>query len=276
MCSSLSASILALALPISASCSISTGLGGMRRSFGSSILLFSEDGDCALELDEFVLEHAVLDFDVFQQLLEVLTGPLVLALPLIGDLLLLHHDLVGALFLMSMCLFGFQQLILKLGHLDVALVREFVHSIMINDLQSVEFTDGRILLISDRVDQLSQSLVLSEVSFIVTHVSIQLDLDLVHFDLGVLSLVAHGFNFFPLLVALGDEFTIVFAVLHLGLLDSSSVILIFLVGFFFEVSPLAHHAIKLLFKAFALDLVSLLEIDGIGEANLQLGDLIIS
>ena len=79
-----------------------------------------------------------------------------------------------------------------------------------------------------------------------------------------------------MLVTFGDEFTIVFAVFHLGLLDSFCVILIFLVGIFFEVSPLTHHAVKLLFKAFALDLVSLLEIDGIREANFQLGDLIIS
>ena len=60
-----------------------------------------------------------------------------LLLPLLSDLLLLDHDLIGTLFVAFVTLLGFQELILEVGHLDVALIVKLVDSAMENDLESV-------------------------------------------------------------------------------------------------------------------------------------------
>ena len=60
-----------------------------------------------------------------------------LFLPLFSDLLLLDHDLIGTLFVAFVALLGLQELVLKVGHLDVALIIELIDAAMENDLESV-------------------------------------------------------------------------------------------------------------------------------------------
>lgn len=92
----------------------------------------------ALQLDNFVLEHSVLDLEVLQRFLEELACLLVLAFPFVNYLLLLDHDLVSAFLGMPVLFFLLQELVLELGNLDVALVIELVDSVMVDDLEPVQ------------------------------------------------------------------------------------------------------------------------------------------
>ena len=60
-----------------------------------------------------------------------------LLLPLLSDLLLLDHDLISTLFVALVALLGFQELVLEVRDLDVALIVKLVDSAMENDLESV-------------------------------------------------------------------------------------------------------------------------------------------
>ena len=60
-----------------------------------------------------------------------------LLLPLLSDLLLLDHDLIGAFLVAFVTLLGLQELVLEVGHLDVALIIELIDSAMENDLETV-------------------------------------------------------------------------------------------------------------------------------------------
>ena len=56
-----------------------------------------------------------------------------LLLPLLCDLLLLDHDLISTLFVAFVALLGFQELVLEVSDLDVALIVEFINAAMEND-----------------------------------------------------------------------------------------------------------------------------------------------
>ena len=57
-----------------------------------------------------------------------------------------------------------------MGHFDVALVIELIHTSVEDDFESIKFRCSTFLLISKLVDQLSKSLVVIEVAFVVAHV----------------------------------------------------------------------------------------------------------
>ena len=99
-----------------------------------------------------VLESSILNLQVLVELLKVLNSGLVLILPLFDNFLLLDHDLISSLFSVSVLFLGLKQLVFKLSDLDVAVVGQFVDFFVVNDLQSIELTDGSVLFISDGID----------------------------------------------------------------------------------------------------------------------------
>ena len=99
-----------------------------------------------------VLESSILNLQVLVELLKVLNCRLVLILPLFDNFLLLDHDLISSLFSVSVFFLGLKQLVFKLSDLDVAVVVQFVDFFVVNDLQSIELTDGSVFLISDGID----------------------------------------------------------------------------------------------------------------------------
>ena len=119
-----------------------------------------------------VLESSILNLQVLVELLEVFDSGLVLSLPLFYNLLLLDHDLVSSLLSVPVLLLCLQQLVLKLSDLDVAVVVQFIDSVVVNHLQSIQLTDRSVLLVSDGIDQFSQSLVFYKVPIVVLHVPI--------------------------------------------------------------------------------------------------------
>ena len=75
-----------------------------------------------------------------------------LLLPLLCDLLLLDHDLISTLFGAFVALFGFQELVLEVSDLDVALIVEFIYAAMENDLESVQFRHGALFFVPKLVN----------------------------------------------------------------------------------------------------------------------------
>lgn len=210
-----------------------------------------------------VLESSILNLQVLVELLKVLNSGLVLGLPLFHNFLLLYHDLVSSLFSVPVLLLGLKQLVFKLSDLDVAIVVQFIDSVVVNHLQSVQLTDRSILLISDGVDQFSEPLVFDKVPIVVLHVPVQLDLELMHLNFSVLSLCSHGLYFFSLLLALVDERPVVLLILHLALVNLLRVLLILLVGLLLEVSPLVDHFVQLLLEGVSLNFLLFLLVQGI-------------
>ena len=117
-----------------------------------------------------------------------------LLLPLLSDLLLLNHDGVGALLVALVALFVLEQLILQVGNLDVALVIQLVNPSMEDNLQSVQLRYGTFLLITQLVDELSQTVVVVEVSLVVPHVRVQFDLLFVLENSGLLPFIFDSFE----------------------------------------------------------------------------------
>ena len=99
-----------------------------------------------------------------------------LLLPLLSDLFLLDHDLIGTLLVAFVALFGLQELVLEVGHLYVALIVELIDATMENDLESVQFRHGALLFVPELVNQLSKTLIVVKVALVFTHVRIQLHL----------------------------------------------------------------------------------------------------
>ena len=88
-------------------------------------------------MDLLVGEVAVFNLNLFERpIVEADSVPMLL-LPLLGDFLLLNHDSVGALLVAFMTLLCFEELILKVGHLDVALIVQLVDAAVENNLQTV-------------------------------------------------------------------------------------------------------------------------------------------
>ena len=94
--------------------------------------------DLTLELDDFVRQVPVLDLKLLQgPVVETHSVP-VLLLPLLRNLLLLDHHSVSALFVALVSLFRLKELVLEVGHLDIALVVELVDAAVEDDLETVE------------------------------------------------------------------------------------------------------------------------------------------
>ena len=95
-----------------------------------------------------------------------------LLLPFIDDFLLLSHYFISALLRMPVLLLLLQELIFDLSQFDIALVSELIDSIVIDYFEPVKLRYGRVLLVPDRIDQLTLPLVLDEVPIVVAHVAI--------------------------------------------------------------------------------------------------------
>ena len=110
-------------------------------------------------------------------------------LPLLSDLLLLDHDLIGSLLVAFMALLGLQELILEMGHLDVAFIVQFIDTAVENDLEPIQFRHSALLFVPKLVDQLSKTLIVVKVALILTHVRVQLHLLFLLHDCCLLFLV---------------------------------------------------------------------------------------
>ena len=69
---------------------------------------------------------------MLERLFEKLTSLFVLIFPLVNNLLLLDHDLVGSLLFGSVLLLGLQELVLQLGDFYVAVIVKFVHAVVVD------------------------------------------------------------------------------------------------------------------------------------------------
>ena len=65
-------------------------------------------------------------------------------------------------------------------------------------------------------------------------------------------------------------------IFHFGLIDLFAVLLVFLVGFFLEVTPLIEYFVELLLKTVTLNFLLVLSIQRIREFDFELSDFIIS
>ena len=184
-----------------------------------------------------------------------------LLLPLVCDFLLLDHDLVRAFLGMPVLFFLLQELVFKLGYLDVAFVVELVDSVVVDHFEPVQLRYGCVLLITDGVDKFTQPFVFYEVPIVVAHVAVELDLELMHLDLRILALVPHGLDLFSLLLALVDEPSIVLRVLQLSLIDLLAIVLILLVCVLLEITPLVNHFVQLFLQAISFNLLRLLRVE---------------
>ena len=135
-----------------------------------------------------------------------------LLLPLLSDFLLLDHDLVSTLLITFVPLFGFEKLILQMGHLNITLIVQLVDSSMEHNLEAVQLRDGALFLVTKLIDELSQTLIVVKVALIVAHVAIKLDLLLMSKDSSLLSLILDLLKLFfeafiRRLASLGSRFT---------------------------------------------------------------------
>lgn len=96
----------------------------------------------------------------------------VLLFPLFGDLLLLNHHGVRSLFVTLVPLLGLEELILQVSYLNIAFVVKLVNTAVEDDLQAVQLGDGTLLLVSQLVDQLSQTVIVVEVALVVAHIGV--------------------------------------------------------------------------------------------------------
>ena len=95
---------------------------------------------------------------------------LVLNLPLLSDLFLADQRCVGPLLVSFVPLFGFEECILEMGKLYVALIINFVDSTVEYDLEPTVLAERLLPLISELVNKLAQPLVIVEVSLVVSHI----------------------------------------------------------------------------------------------------------
>lgn len=65
-------------------------------------------------------------------------------------------------------------------------------------------------------------------------------------------------------------------IFHFGLIDLFAVLLVFLVGFFLEVTPLIEYFVELLLKTVTFNFLLVLSIQRIREFDFELSDFIIS
>ena len=138
-----------------------------------------------------VAEEAVLDLDLLEAAVVEADRVPVFFLPLLSNFLLRYHHAVGSLLVTLVPFLGFKELVFEMGNLDVAFVVELVDTAMEDDLESVQLRDSALFLVSQLVDELAEALVVVEVTFVVTHVGVKLDLLLVLEDRRLLPLILH-------------------------------------------------------------------------------------
>jgi len=80
---------------------------------------------------------AILNLKLLEAAVVVADCVAVLVLPLLGDLLLLDHHVICALFVALVPLLRFEKLVFQVGYFDVALVVELVYSAMKDDFHAV-------------------------------------------------------------------------------------------------------------------------------------------
>ena len=169
-----------------------------------------------------------------------------LLLPLLSDFLLLDHDLIGALLITFVPLFGFEKLILQMGHLDVAFIVQLVDSSMEHNLEAVQLRNRALFLVTKLIDELSETLVVVKVALIVAHIAVQLDLLLMSKNSSLLSLVLDLLKFlFQLLILalIGTDFLLAHGLM---LVDSLVVGLVLDAGVLLEGPPLVLQLANLL------------------------------
>ena len=66
-----------------------------------------------------------------------------------------------------------------MSYLNIAFIVKLVNTAMKDDFQAVQLGDGTLLLVSQLVDQLSQTVIVVKVALGVAHVGVKLDLLLV-------------------------------------------------------------------------------------------------
>ena len=90
-----------------------------------------------------------------------------LILPLLSNFLLLDHHCISLLFMSLIPLLLFEKHVLKMGHLEITLICEFIDTTMMDNLLAVEFSKCAFLLITQLVCSLAESFVVILVPFIV-------------------------------------------------------------------------------------------------------------
>lgn len=139
---------------------------------------------------------SVLELDLLELAFEELHCIVVFFLPLFGDFLLVHHHRVGLLFISLVTFFGFQQGVFKMGDFDVSFIVELIDATVEDNLETADLAHGALLLVTQLVDQLAETLVVIEVALVVSHVRVELDLLLMHHDLVVVLLVLDVLDLF--------------------------------------------------------------------------------
>ena len=66
-----------------------------------------------------------------------------------------------------------------MSYLNIAFVVKLVNTAVEDDFQAVQLGDGTLLLVSQLVDQLSQTVIVVKVALVIAHVGVKLDLLLV-------------------------------------------------------------------------------------------------
>ena len=72
--------------------------------------------------------------------------------PFIHDFLLLNHNLIGRFLSLPIFLLSFQQLILKLRDLNIAIIIKLINSVMIYDFEPIQLWNSSIFFISNSVN----------------------------------------------------------------------------------------------------------------------------
>ena len=250
-----------------------TRLGVSSWSFTSTIF---HDVHLGGQLDNFIFEDTILHFHLFDAFFEVFDSFFVFSLPLICNFLLLNHDLIGIFLSVAVFFLGLKKLVFQLCYLDVALVVEFVNSVMIDKLKSIQLRNSCILLIPSICHLLSQLLVLLKMELIITHTAIKFDLKGIRLNFVLFPLSSHAFGFLALLLTLGEESTVMLFISEFSLVDLLAILLILLCSLLFEVSPLIKHLVKLLLETISLNFLLLLEIKCVGKLDFELGDLFVA
>ena len=121
--------------------------------------------------------------------------------PLLSNLLLVDHNLVGSLLITLVAFFRLKKTVLKVSNFDIALIIQLVDAALEHNLKTVDLRQCTFFLISKLVDKLTESLVVIEVALIVAHVRVKLDFLLVLEDRRLLSLILNSlYVFLQLLV----------------------------------------------------------------------------
>ena len=90
--------------------------------------------------------------------------------PLLCDLLLVDHDLVGTLLIALVSFLGLEEAVLKMSHLNIAFIVQLVDAAVEDDFESIHFRESTLFLVSKLVDKFTQPLVIVEIALVVSHI----------------------------------------------------------------------------------------------------------